>query len=189
MSIYHEAALVQVNTLRPRWSRRHFADDIFKCTFFNETFRISNIISLKFVPDVPIRILACHRPGNKPLPFEPMVVRSLMHIYVTRPQWVKTGRHTGDKRLPEPTITHCTDAYIRHHVSCINNLRRDDCFSQYQASYLMKGRDCIAAGLFTVCSVVRDTCYICTSSHPARRPHICLIGSGVNEFGFPVITI
>ena len=37
-------------TLRLRQNCRHFADDIFKCTFFNEKFRILNKISLKHVP-------------------------------------------------------------------------------------------------------------------------------------------
>ena len=37
-------------TLRPRQNCRYFADDIFKCTFFNEKFRILNKISLKHVP-------------------------------------------------------------------------------------------------------------------------------------------
>ena len=81
--------------LRPRRNRRHFADDIFKCIFLNENEWISLGISLKFVPKVRInnipslvQIMACRRPGNKPLS-EPMVVSLLTHICVTRPQWVK----------------------------------------------------------------------------------------------------
>ena len=38
------------NTLRPRQSGRHFADDTFKRIFMNENVRISIHISLKFVP-------------------------------------------------------------------------------------------------------------------------------------------
>ena len=38
------------NPLRPRPNRRHFADDIFKCIFLNESVWISIKISLKFVP-------------------------------------------------------------------------------------------------------------------------------------------
>ena len=82
------------STLRPRQSCRHFADDIFKCIFLNENFRISNKISLKFVPRGPIsniqafvQLIAWRRPGDKPLS-EPIVVRSLTHICITRPQWV-----------------------------------------------------------------------------------------------------
>ena len=40
----------QVNTLRQKQNGRHFADDIFKCIFFNENVRIPIKLSLKFVP-------------------------------------------------------------------------------------------------------------------------------------------
>ena len=83
-----------INSLRPRPNRRHFADDIFKCIFENENEWISPRISLKFVPKVRInnipalvQIMAWRRPGDKPLS-EPMMVSSLTHICVTRPQWV-----------------------------------------------------------------------------------------------------
>ena len=86
---------IQVNSLRPRPNRRHFADDIFKCIFFNENVWISIKISLKFVPKDPInnipalvQIMAWRRPGDKPLS-EPMMVSLTTHICVTRPQWVK----------------------------------------------------------------------------------------------------
>ena len=84
------------NTLRPRQNGRHFAEDIFKCLFFNENVWISIEISLKFVPKGPInnipalvQIMAWRRSGDKPLS-EPMVVSLPTHICVTRPQWVKT---------------------------------------------------------------------------------------------------
>ena len=83
-----------INSLRPRQNGRLFADDTFKCIFLNENIRISTKNSLKFVPKVLINnipalvlIMAWRRPGDKPLS-EPMLVRSLMHICVTRPQWV-----------------------------------------------------------------------------------------------------
>ena len=83
-----------INSLRPRPNRRHFADDIFKCIFFNGNVWMSIEISLKFVPKRPInnipalvQIMAWHRPGDKPLS-EPMMVSSTTHICVTRPQWV-----------------------------------------------------------------------------------------------------
>ena len=89
--------LVKLNTLRPRQNGRHFADDTFKPIFLNETIRILIKISLKFVPkglinNIPalVLIMAWHRPGDKPLS-EAMLVRSLKHICVTRPQWVKVG--------------------------------------------------------------------------------------------------
>ena len=82
-------------SLRPGRNRRPFADDIFKCIFLNENEWILRRISLKFVPKVLInnipslvQIMACRRPGDKPLS-EPMGVSLLTHICVTRPQWVK----------------------------------------------------------------------------------------------------
>ena len=83
-----------VNTLKPGQNGRHFADDVFKCIFLNENVWILINISLKFVPkglinNIPalVLIMAWRRPGDKPLS-EPMMVNSLTHICVTRPQWV-----------------------------------------------------------------------------------------------------
>ena len=45
---------INLNTLGPRQNGRHFADDIFKCIFWNENVWISIKISLKFVPNGPI---------------------------------------------------------------------------------------------------------------------------------------
>ena len=96
--IFQNAHIAQhayrVNTLTPRQNGRRFADDIFKCIFLNENARIALKISLKFVPKVRInnipslvQIMAWRRPGDRPLS-EPMMVSLLMHICVTRPQWV-----------------------------------------------------------------------------------------------------
>ena len=83
-----------VNSLRPRQNGRFFADDTFKRIFLNENIRISTKNSLKFVPkgfinNIPalVLIMAWRRPGDKPLS-EPMLVRSLMRICITQPQWV-----------------------------------------------------------------------------------------------------
>ena len=99
---YQSNWLISFNTLRPRQNGRHFADDIFKCIFLNENVWISIKISLKFVPKGPIynipalvQIMAWPRPGDKPLS-EPMMVNLLMHICVSRPQWVKIM--TGDSQ-------------------------------------------------------------------------------------------
>ena len=82
------------NTLRPRQNGRHFADDIFKCIFFNENISISIKISLQFVLKGPInnipalvQIMAWRWSGDKPLS-EPRMKSLLTHICVTRPQWV-----------------------------------------------------------------------------------------------------
>ena len=76
-----------LNTLWPRQNGHHFADDLFKRIFLNETFRIAIRISLQSVPKGPIdnipalvKIMAWRRPGDKPLS-EPMMVRFLTHIY------------------------------------------------------------------------------------------------------------
>ena len=91
---YHWGCPLAFNTLRPRQTGRHFADDIFKCIFLNENVWIPIKISLKFVPKGPInnnpalvQIMAWRRPGDKPLS-EPMMVSLLTHICVTRPQCV-----------------------------------------------------------------------------------------------------
>ena len=80
--------------MRPRQNGRHFADDNFKRIFMNENIRISIHISLKFVPKglinnirALVQVMAWRRPGAKPLS-GPMMVKSPMHICVTRPQWV-----------------------------------------------------------------------------------------------------
>ena len=86
--------LAPLNTLRLRLNGCHFADDTLKCIFFNENVWIPIEISSKFVPKGPIDnipalvlIMAWRRPGDTPLS-EPMLVRSLTHIWITRPQWV-----------------------------------------------------------------------------------------------------
>ena len=89
------------NKLKPRENLRHFAENTFKCIFLNEDVRIFIKISLKFVPKGPInnipalvQLMAWHWPGDKPLS-EPMMVRLLMHICVTRPQWVDIHKLVG----------------------------------------------------------------------------------------------
>ena len=60
-----------VNSLRTRWNRRHFADNIFKCIFFYENVWTLLKISLEFVPkvwfnNIPalVQIMAWHLPGE-----------------------------------------------------------------------------------------------------------------------------
>ena len=65
------------------------ADDIFNCIFLNENDRIPIQISLKYTPRSPI--------DNK---------SALAQIMA----W----HRTGDKPLPEPTMTQFIDAYMRH---------------------------------------------------------------------------
>ena len=84
-----------INSLRAWQNGCHFADDTFKSIFLTENFIVVIKISLKFVLKGPInnipalvQIMACRRPGNKPLS-EPMMIRLSMYICVIRPQWVK----------------------------------------------------------------------------------------------------
>ena len=90
------ATQVLFSTLRPRQNGRHFADDMFKYIFLNENVWIPIEISLTFVPMGSInnnpalfQKMAWRRPGDKPLS-EPMMVSSLTHTCVTRPQWVNS---------------------------------------------------------------------------------------------------
>ena len=96
ISVYSSTRVLLIfNPLRPRRNRRHFTDDIFKCILLNETVLILIKISLKLISKGPInnipalvQIMAWRRPGDKPLS-EPMMIISLTHMCVTRPQWVK----------------------------------------------------------------------------------------------------
>ena len=113
-------------TLRPRQNGRHFADDTFKCIFLNENVRIAIKISLKFVLKGPfnnnsalVKIMAWRRPGDKPLS-KPMMVRSLTHICVTRPQWVKhyvIPCHSGISNHAKVTCyTECRCVLLHHAI-------------------------------------------------------------------------
>ena len=100
----------EFNTLRPRQNGIHFADDMFKCIFWNENVWIPIEISLKFVPKGSInnnpalfQMMAWRRPGDKPLS-EPMMVSSLTHICVTRPQLVKTAWQLSNYFLRHPFL-------------------------------------------------------------------------------------
>ena len=81
-----------INTVKPRENGHHFADDTFKGIFLNENVIISIKISLRCASKGPInniptlvQMMAWCRPCDEPLS-EPMMVRLLMHICVTRPQ-------------------------------------------------------------------------------------------------------
>ena len=78
-----------VNSSPPGQNGRHFADDLFRCIFVNEHFRILNKITLKFVPSGLID-------NNSAL------------------LWIMAWRRLGDKPLSEPMLTRSTDAYMRH---------------------------------------------------------------------------
>ena len=98
--------------MRPRKNGRHFPDDTFKSIFWNENVRISIEISLKFAPNGPlnkipalVQIMAWRRPGDKLLS-EPMMVRLLTHLCVTRPQWVNALRPERIVDILQTTFSH-----------------------------------------------------------------------------------
>ena len=78
------------NTLRLRQNGRHFPDDIFKRIFLNENVWIPIKISLKFVPKGPIKNI----PALVQIRRQAIIWSNdslLMHICITRPQWVKSS--------------------------------------------------------------------------------------------------
>ena len=102
-------------TFRPRWNGQHFTDNIFKCIFLNRNVWISIKISLKFVPEGPIKnipalvqIMAWRRPGDMPLS-ETMRVSLPTHMCVTRPQWVNLfcGSLKYTKLILTKDVWHC----------------------------------------------------------------------------------
>ena len=89
-----------LTTLRLRQNGCHFPDNMFRYIFSNENILIFIKFLLKFIPKVPInniqalvQIMAWRQPGHKPLS-ELMMVRLLMHICVTQPEWFKLMKDT-----------------------------------------------------------------------------------------------
>ena len=79
------------NTLKPRQNGRYFADDIFKCIFWNEDIRIANDISLNVFLGVKLTI------------FQHWFQRLCVD---------QTKSHFNDGRF--------SDAYMRHSASMIS---------------------------------------------------------------------
>ena len=81
----------------------NFADDIFKCIFLIENARIAPKVRINSIIAL-VQIMAWPRPGDKSSS-EPMVISLLMHICVTRPQWINnhsqhcSPQHTCKARL------------------------------------------------------------------------------------------
>ena len=81
--------VVFVNSPAPGQNGRHFTVDNFKHILMNEKFCISIRISLKVIP-------------NSLIDNESALIQ------------VMAWRRAGDKPLPEPLLTHFTDAYMWH---------------------------------------------------------------------------
>ena len=121
----HNHTFMVVNTLRPRQNGRRFADDTFECIFLNENVWILIKISLKFVPKGPInnnpalvQMMAWRQSGNKPLS-EPMMVCLLIHICVTRPQWVNGLTHWDQEHNGQPFIENIFKLLLLDENHCI----------------------------------------------------------------------
>ena len=110
------------------WGRDNMATicwQHFQMHFLERNTLISIEISLKFVPKGPIitipalvQIMAWQWPGDKPLS-EPMMVSLLMHICVTRPQWVNILYliHMEAKTLDDlATFKNLCRSFILHNV-------------------------------------------------------------------------
>ena len=105
------------------WGRDKMAT-IFQTTFWNAfTWMKMYKFWLRFhwslFPRALVQIMAWHRPGDKPLS-EPMMVSLLMHICVTRPQWVKNYCITQGP-INEFKSYHCATRYIVDAVTCISS--------------------------------------------------------------------
>ena len=84
------------------------ADNIFKCIFLTENDKIPIPISMKLVLRIPIdnktalvQVMVWCRTGDKPLT-EPMMVSLLMHICITRSQWVKQITSKSEENFVNP---------------------------------------------------------------------------------------
>ena len=93
--LHHKHLRIKFNSSALKQSRRHFADDIFKCIFLNEKFCILIKISLKFVPKGHIDykaalayVMAWHRIGDKPLSESMLTWFTDAYICGTRRLWV-----------------------------------------------------------------------------------------------------
>ena len=120
-----------LNSLLTHWGRDKMdaisQTTFFKCIFLNENAWISINISLMSVPNGPInnipalvQIMAWRRSGDKSFS-EPLMVRLLTHICVTRPQWVKDmiSRNTSFLWILS-YLTGVTTAELQRHLSNID---------------------------------------------------------------------
>ena len=90
-----------VNTLRPRQNGRHFADNIFKCSFLTENFWILNEISPKYVPygltdnmATLVKIMAWRRTCDNPLS------ESMLVYFIDKNSWYPGSPKMNVTRYP-----------------------------------------------------------------------------------------
>ena len=136
-----------------RQHSRHFPDDIFKWSFFNENAWTLIKISLKFVPRYPvnnipalIQIMAWHPPGDK-LVSEPMMVSLLMNIYMRQSASMSWPKLTHLSLVPAAYMSQWIDQshrYGRHQAACREpagsydkTTRTAICFEHNETQYLL----------------------------------------------------
>ena len=105
------------NTLRRRQKGRHFPDIWIAFSSMKLSLKFVHKVGINNIPGL-VQIMAWHRPGDKPLS-EPVIVSLLMHICVTRPQWVKINRNIWwlATLVPETGIL-CCDKWLHPTVYC-----------------------------------------------------------------------
>ena len=94
---------VVVNTLRPKQNGRHFADDIFRCIFFNDTGCISIDISLNVVPKGQINNIVVLVVVVVSWHIRVWVSRLTSH-YISALVQIMAWRRPGDKPWSEPVM-------------------------------------------------------------------------------------
>ena len=113
MTFVHSLACIansnaRTDTLRPRQNGRHFIGDIFKRIFLNENLCFSNVISLQYVP--------CGLNQTARNIFQWNYIWKLDRLIDNQSALfaTKTWRRTDENPLPQPMITHFTDANKYH---------------------------------------------------------------------------
>ena len=121
------SALVHICISRPwhieaKAKRLTFCRWHFQMHFFDENIWIFINISLTLdhkgqINNIPalVSIMAWRRPGNNPLS-EPMTVSLLMHICVTRPQWVYEEGPQWFWKTSFSVVTMSTRTYVIFHI-------------------------------------------------------------------------
>ena len=143
-AILYKVLVCLFNTLGPWQYGRHFADDHFQMHFPKWNVWISITISQNSVRKFPInntpalvQIMAWSRSGDKPLS-EPMMVDSLTHVCVTRPQSFKTVamlvlRLQNERPKAHKSMLKASQG-ISSHWSCLSVIFR---FQHQQDHYLI----------------------------------------------------
>ena len=164
MPLFHDIIRVKhlsLNSLRPRQNGRHFADDIFKCIFFNENARISITISLNFVPKGPI--------NNIPVLVQIMAWRQPGASHYLNRRWLVSWRIYASLGLNELNSLICTGWCRYNGANFLQNSLKGDTIAR------PLGRDMVC--LLLIQSVI----YIPTPITSVKYAMFCYIGPRYND--------